>query len=104
TVGKNKLIDMLRRKTTQVGLALDRGVEERASRDASPVAEAEGRELGERLALARLKLSPVERAVLDDHLTGRSPAEIAQRQGMTKAAAATALHRARGHLEALLAG
>lgn len=103
TIARNLLIDRLRRAGAHPESPDDESLQEVADPSQSPLAELEGRALGERLQLAVTCLPPFQRAVvLLSRFAGLSHEEIAQVTGASPGAVRVALHRGLRRLRDLL--
>lgn len=103
TIARNLLIDQLRQRSVSPELEGGEALETLAEPGATPLQQAEARELRERLQTAVLKLSPSQREVLLlSRFAGLSHEEIAQVTGASATAVRVSLHRALSRLRELL--
>ncbi|MBI3456484.1 MAG: sigma-70 family RNA polymerase sigma factor [Candidatus Rokubacteria bacterium] len=95
TIARNLVIDQLRQQSGRQGFERGEILETVADPGATPLQQAEARELGERLQAAVLRLPPSQREVLLlSRFAGLSHDEIAEVTGTSPGAVRVTLHRA----------
>jgi RNA polymerase sigma-70 factor (ECF subfamily) len=105
TIARNLLIDHLRQRSRSRDLESVENLEAMADPGVTPLQQAEGRELEERLQEAVLRLAPSQREVLLlSRFAGLSYAEIADVTGSSPEAVRVTLHRALRRILASLGG
>jgi len=103
TIARNLLIDHLRQRSGSPGLESLENLEPLLDAAATPLQQAEARELGERLQAAVLRLPPSQREVLLlSRFVGLSDAEIADMIGGSPGTVRVTLHRALRRVRTLL--
>lgn len=103
TIARNLLVDQLRQRSGSRDLESVENLEAVADPGATPLQQAEARELGERLQAAVLRLPPSQREVLLlSRFVGLSDAEIADIIGGPPGAVRVTLHRALRRVRTLL--
>lgn len=105
TIARNLLIDHLRQRSRSRDLESVENLEAVADPGATPLQQAEARQLGERLQEAVLRLAPSQREVLLlSRFASLSYAEIADVTGSSPEAVRVTLHRTLLRLRSLLGG
>lgn len=95
TIARNLVVDQFRQRTTSPELETGEALEPVPDPGATPLQQAEARELGERLQAAVLRLSPSQREVLLlSRFASLTHDEIAQVTGTSPEAVRVSLHRA----------